>query len=240
MARLYVPREEIREVIPLKSRDLRYLIRVLRLGEGDELEVFDGEGGRYRARILQEDRGWFLQVLEELEPEPLPKLRIVLGQGILKGEKMKWVIQKATELGVSEIVPLETSRSIPVYEEEELGLKLRRWQRIAEEAARQSNRSTVPLVQRPMSLQRFSDRCEGFRVAFWEGATIPLREVRTPGDVQEVDVVIGPEGGFSEGEAAYLEGEGFVLLSLGPRILRAETAAIAVLALLQHLWGDLG
>lgn len=241
MPRLFIPPEEIRGRIGLKPRDVRYLVRVLRLEEGDEVVVFDGRGQRYRCRLLEEGGRWSLEVSEELPPEPEPPLRVVLGQGLLKGEKMKWVIQKSTELGVWRIVPLITARSIPIYEEGEVGLKVMRWRRIAEEASKQSNRASVPHIEGPVALEEFAQQAPGLKVALWEGATTPLREVLPRGEPpKEISVVIGPEGGLSEPEAVMLEQEGFSLCSLGPRVLRSETATLAALALLQHLFGDLG
>jgi len=241
MPRLFIPPEEIRGRIGLKPRDVRYLVRVLRLEEGDEVVVFDGRGQRYRCRLLEEGGSWSLEVSEELPPEPEPPLRVVLGQGLLKGEKMKWVIQKSTELGVWRIVPLITTRSIPIYEEGEVGLKVMRWRRIAEEASKQSNRASVPHIEGPVVLEEFARQAPGLKVALWEGAMTPLREVLSRGErPEEMSVVIGPEGGLSESEAVMLEQEGFSLCSLGPRVLRSETATLAALALLQHLFGDLG
>lgn len=240
MARIFIPPERIADTLQLQSREIRYLVRVLRLEPGDEVVVFDGEGKQYRAGLFEEGGRWWLELRERLPAVAEPPVRIVLGQGLLKGEKMKWVIQKATELGVSEIVPLLTARSIPLYEGEEASLKAKRWRRIAEEASRQCNRATVPEVAEPMDLTGFVQRTGGMKVALWEGATRSLREIEDEGTPREIALVVGPEGGLSEEEAAFLEGEGFTLVSLGPRVLRAETAALAVLSLMGHIFGDLG
>jgi 16S rRNA (uracil1498-N3)-methyltransferase len=243
MPRFYVPQEEIKEVIPLKARDLRYLIRVLRLEEGDEVEIFDGYGGRYLSRLFQEEGKWFLKIYERLQPEPPPSLKLILGQSLLKGEKMSFVIQKATELGVWEVIPILSLRSVPLLEEEEsIVLKQKRWQRIAEEASRQSNRATVPQIRNPLRLEEFLPQARGLKIAFWENSRLPLREVLKEIKTipQEVTLLIGPEGGFSEREAVKIEENGFHLCSLGPRILRAETAALSALTLIQHHFGDMG
>ena len=241
MARILVPPERMDEKIPLQSREIRYLVRVLRLEEGDEVVVFDGCGRQFRSRLFVEGGKWWLEIEEELPAETAPPVRIVLAQGLLKGEKMKWVIQKATELGVAEIVPLVTARSIPIYEEEAAELKVSRWRRIAEEASRQCNRASVPSVRRPVALGEFAKEASGLKIALWEEAATPLREGLSGGQrPEEISVVIGPEGGLSEPEAVMLEQEGFSLLSLGPRVLRSETAALSALALLQHIFGDLG
>jgi len=243
MPRFYVPHEEIRDIIPLKTRDLRYLVRVLRLEEGDEVEVFDGYGGRYLSRLFQEEGKWFLKIYERLQPEPDPSLKLILGQSLLKGDKMSFVIQKATELGVCEIMIILSLRSVPVLEEEEsINLKQKRWQRIAEEASRQSNRATVPSIRGPLRLEEFLSQSRGLKIAFWEKAQLSLKrvlsEIKTA--PEKVTLLIGPEGGFSEREAVKIEENGFYLCSLGQRILRAETAALSAITLVQHHFGDIG
>lgn len=241
MRRLYIPSEEIGPRIKLKPRDLRYLLRVLRLEPGDLVEVFDGKGNRYKTRIVEYEDGYFLEVLEELEPETAKTLKISLGQGILKGEKMKWVIQKATELGVDKIIPVKSSRSVPFFEGNEAKKKAERWRKIAQEAARQSNRSTVPEVCEPMDLDEFLEQAGGTKLAFWEKAEKRLKEaLEEMQPCGEVTLLVGPEGGFSDREALLINREGFTLCQLGERILRAETAALVALTLTQYLYGDIG
>ena len=241
MARIYIPKERITpEEIALKPREIRYLIKVLRLGEGDEVTVFDGEGREYRARLLEEG-GFYLQVEEEMEPQRESPLSITLAQGVLKGEKMKWVIQKATELGVRRIVPLFVARSVPVWEEERGKEKISKWQLIAQEAAKQSNRTVVPEVTEAMSPEKFLNEAQGLKILLWEEERRGLRELlKDISPSPEVTLVIGPEGGFTEEEVILFQQEGFLVAGLGKRILRAETAALAALAILQHLYGDLG
>lgn len=241
MRRLYVPSEEIGPRIKLKPKDLRYLLRVLRLESGDLVEVFDGKGNRYKTRIVEYEDGYFLEVIEELEPETAKALKIYLGQGILKGEKMKWVIQKATELGVDRIIPVRSSRSVPLFEGNETNKKVERWRKIAQEAARQSNRSTVPEVSEPMELDEFLEHAKGTKLAFWEKAEKRLKQALE--EIQrrdEITLLIGPEGGFSDREASLINREGFTLCQLSERILRAETAALVAVTLTQYLYGDIG
>jgi len=243
MPRFYVPQEEIKDIIPLKTRDLRYLVRVLRLEEGDEVEIFDGYGGRYLSRLFQEEGRWYLKIYEKLEQDSPPSFKLILGQSLLKGDKMSFVIQKATELGVWDIIPILSLRSVPILEEEEsILLKQKRWQRIAEEASRQSNRATVPSIRGPLRLEEFLSQSKGLKIAFWEKSRLPLRRVldkikTTP---EEVTLLIGPEGGFSEREAVKIEENGFYLCSLGQRILRAETASLSAITLIQYHFGDIG
>ena len=243
MPRIYIPPERITgEQVPLQSREARYILTVLRLEPGDEVTVFDGEGNEYRTDLTEDYQGGvYLTIQEELQPERESPVRITLGQGLLKGEKMKFVIQKATELGAARIIPLVTSRSIPIVEGERESLRLKRWQRIAEEAAKQSNRTVVPEIEAIQELADFLAQSAGARMMLWEGEPIPLREVL--GEIDPtvgITLLIGPEGGFSEEEVSAAQAQGFLVAGLGKRVLRAETAALSVLSIVQHLFGDLG
>jgi len=243
MPRVYIPPERIRdEGIPLQSREARYILTVLRLGPGDEVTVFDGEGREYRTELVEDyDAGMYLAIQEELSPQRESPLRITLGQALLKGERMKFVIQKATELGVDRIIPLVTSRSIPIVEGERESLRRERWRRIAQEAAKQSGRTIVPEVETIHELGDFLAQSEGTRVMLWEGEPTPLREVAKKIDPQAgITLLIGPEGGFSEAEVSAAQDQGFLVAGLGQRVLRAETATLSVLSIVQHLFGDLG
>jgi len=246
MPRVYIPPERITgEAIPLQSREARYILTVLRLGPGDEVTVFDGEGREYRT-VLTEDYegGMYLAIQEELSTQRESPFRITLGQALLKGERMKFVIQKATELGVDRIIPLVTSRSIPIVEGERESLRIERWRKIAQEAAKQSGRTVVPEIGAIHELADFlaqSEGSKGPKVMLWEGEPTPLREVAAKIDPQGgITLLIGPEGGFSEAEVSAAQDQGFLVAGLGQRVLRAETASLSVLSILQHLFGDLG
>jgi 16S rRNA (uracil1498-N3)-methyltransferase len=243
MPRIYIPPERITgEQIPLQSREARYILTVLRLGQGDEVTVFDGAGNEYRTELTEEyDTGMYLAIQEKLRPERESPLRITLGQALLKGERMKFVIQKATELGVDKIIPLLTSRTIPLLEGERESLRVERWQRIAQEAAKQSGRAMVPRIEAVHELADFLPRGTGIRLMLWEGEPTPLREAVKKIDAPAgITLLIGPEGGFSEGEATAAQAQGFLVAGLGQRVLRAETATLSVLSIMQHLFGDLG
>ena len=243
MPRVYIPPERIRdEGILLKSREARYILTVLRLSPGDEVTVFDGEGREYRTELSEDyDAGMYLAIQEELSPQRESPLRIVLGQALLKGDRMKFVIQKATELGVDRIVPLVTSRSIPIVEGERESLRRERWCRIAQEAAKQSGRTVVPEIETIHELGDFLAQGEGARLMLWEGEPTSLREVAHKIDPHAgITLLIGPEGGFSEAEVTAAQNQGFLVAGLGQRVLRAETATLSVLSIIQHLFGDLG
>jgi 16S rRNA (uracil1498-N3)-methyltransferase len=243
MPRIYIPPERIDDgEISLQSREARYILAVLRLGPGDEVMVFDGEGREYRTALTEDyEGGIYLSIQEELNPERESPLRITLGQGLLKGEKMKFVIQKATELGVDRIIPIVSSRSIPLVEGERETLRIERWRRIAQEAAKQCGRTVVPEIAPIHELDDVLSQDEGTRVLLWEGEPTPLRDVIEEIDPKgEITLIIGPEGGFSETEVLKAQDQGFLVAGLGQRILRAETASLSVLSILQHRFGDLG
>ncbi|MBN1254184.1 MAG: 16S rRNA (uracil(1498)-N(3))-methyltransferase [Deltaproteobacteria bacterium] len=243
MPRIYVPPERIAgEEISLQSREARYILTVLRLNPGDEVTVFDGEGREYRTELSEDyDAGMYLAIQEELSPQRESPLRITLGQALLKGERMKFVIQKATELGVDRIIPLLTSRSVPIVEGERESLRRERWRRIAQEAAKQSGRTIVPEIEAILELADFFAQGEGARVMLWEDEPTPLREIANKIDPHAgITLLIGPEGGFSEAEVTAAQDQGFLVAGLGQRVLRAETATLSVLSIIQHLFGDLG
>jgi 16S rRNA (uracil1498-N3)-methyltransferase len=243
MPRVYIPQERITsERIALQSKETRYILTVLRLGPGDEVTVFDGAGNEYRTEITEdEERGIYLTIQEEMRPARESPLQITLGQALLKGERMKFVIQKATELGVNRITPLVTSRTIPLVEGERESLRIERWQRIAQEAAKQSGRTMVPQIETIRELADFLTQTAGARIMLWEGEPTPLREVVKKIDAQAgITLLVGPEGGFAEEEVTAAQAQGFLVAGMGQRVLRAETATLSILSIIQHLFGDLG
>jgi len=243
MRRLFIAPDRIGgEEIFLQAREIRYLIRVLRLEPGDQVIVFSGEGREFVTELIcDEPRGFSLVIRETFEPQRESPLRLTLAQGLLKGEKMKFVIQKTTELGVASIIPLVTSRAIPMVEQARETLRLQRWEKVAQEAAKQSGRVTVPRVHPFMQFEELLDSKEGTGLILWEDEPFPLgRALSTLGSPEMLTVAIGPEGGFSEQEMTAAQKSGFVSAGLGARVLRAETAAVAVVSILQHTFGDLG
>jgi 16S rRNA (uracil1498-N3)-methyltransferase len=260
MPRIFLPNTSIKEKhISITGEKARYLFSVLKCRKGDELNIFDDQGNCLKAMILKADKKEVLvEVLETFSCNTESRVNIILVQGLLKGQKMDLIIQKATELGVKEIQPVITGRS-QTSETRKVG----RWQKIAEEASRQSGRSVVPLIHEPVKLNDFLEGIDKMQrngetekgrhgemhgFIFWEEEGIPLREeilkfspspiLRFP--VSPIHLLIGPEGGFTKDETALAESKGFLITSLGKRILRAETAAIAAITLIQFLLGDLG
>ncbi len=223
--------------ITLSGEDVRHIATVLRMKTGDELLLCDGQGTEYFARITQVNKSEIgTEITGQSKREPrFP--RILLGQGLPKSDKMDWIAQKATELGVASIVPIVTERTIVKVRDEEK--RVSRWQKIAREAAMQSNRPDIPLVEKIQIYGRYLDTLttdsETLLLFPWEEGTQPVKEVlRKSQDSKKIVVLIGPEGGFSAKEAELAKGKGFHLVSLGQNILRTETAAIAALSMIGY------
>jgi 16S rRNA (uracil1498-N3)-methyltransferase len=241
MRRLFLSEIDPSAETRIVGEKAHYLSTVLRLKKGEELILFDGRGASYRTRITgitkREVRAEILGIDRTEAESPLDMCLI---QGLLKGDKMDLVVQKTTELGVKEIIPAVTGRS--QFRDTR---KVPRWRKIAEEAAQQCGRTTVPHVHDTLLFEEiFSSsgiraRCRG--LLFWEeegtGFHQALQDLEASGPLS---IAVGPEGGFTREEAAIGESAGLLITSLGTRILRAETAAIATAAILQFSFGDLG
>jgi 16S rRNA (uracil1498-N3)-methyltransferase len=222
--------------------ELRHLTRVLRLKPGDPVILFDGEGKDYQATIkrVTDRRASFLLIPEPLPETPEPSVRIILGIGLLKSSKLEWLIQKATELGVGEILPFHSLRVVPRPEETAVRNRLGRWERIAAEAAKQCRRSRIPRIHPPCSFTAaLTAFPEAARIFLWEKEKDRTLSGVLNSPSPAVYALVGPEGGFSAEEAKEAKAAGFSPVRLGPRILRAETAGLAIVTLLQFLCGDL-
>ncbi len=220
----------------LDERSRHYLREVLRLAPGAAIEVFDGLGGRYAGEI---DAAFQSVVLGPREDAPRPAVEMTLLFALARGEKNDLVVQKATELGAARIVPFVAARSVVRLEGAKGEERAARWRRIAGEAARQCGRADVPEVSPPGTLgAALSALAPGTRTFAFQPGGQPLGAIEKDGAVA-IAAVVGPEGGLGEEEVAACERAGAVQASLGPRILRAETAAMVALALLQARFGDL-
>lgn len=226
--------------IHITGDDAHHISRVLRLRKGDPLVVCDGNGTDYSAAILdispQEIR---LAITGAAPTLSEPGLKVTLYQGMPKGDKMDWIIQKTVELGVSHIVPVITERSIARPDSAKAAKKQERWQKIAAEAAGQSGRGVIPVVEAPVSWKQMCDRVSPEEtVVFYEGGGAPLSSL-VGRDKTELAVIIGPEGGFSAEEITALTEMGVKTATLGPRILRCETAPLAALSIIMSLSGNM-
>ena len=250
--RFYVPPEQIypaQNAAFIQGPEVRYLSRVLRLGPGDRVRIFNGQGEEYLAQIQELSGQRVRLALEELlETQSTSReadLSIVLCQGIPKGDKMELILQKGTELGVMRFIPLLTERTIVQLAEARVEKRQQRWQRVAAAASRQCQRVLVPQVETARPLTEVLESIPPGELGLipWENETeMSLKKVirNWIGSPPPVWVFIGPEGGFTTTEVHQARKAGVIPVSLGPRILRTETAGLAVLSLLLYEWGDLG
>lgn len=235
VSRVLSPNREI----TLEGDAAHYIRNVLRLRKHDTLRLFDGSGGEFRAELLLVSRkqvrvrvGEWTEVLSE------SPLRLNLAIGISRGERMDFVIQKSVELGVAGIRPLVTERSVVRLDAGRALQKMEHWQRIAQNACEQCGRDTVPQVEEPVRLNEWIADTSGHRYFMDPRATTGFAQ--PDAKPAEILLLCGPEGGFSSHERDLAETSGFTGVSLGPRILRTETAVLAGMAVIQSLWGDLG
>ncbi len=249
MARLFVePQKLTEEVVVLADEDHRYLTRVLRLGVDDTVTLFDGKSVEATARITRVGpRALELKIEERHAVSAIDRPHVTVIQALAKGDKLDLVVQKATELGAARIIPVTTTRAIARLDANTLRTMSRRsrWQKIAREAARQSGRLDVPEVEGVTALTTAMQASpkDALKLLLWEGARqTTLRSVLPPLDEapQQIVIAVGPEGGFTVEEVEAARHAGFVPVGLGPRILRTETAALVVLAILGYALGDLG
>ena len=222
-----------------------HLARVLRLRPGDTVIAVDGSGHDYAVRLEHvgegEATGTIVGIATRAVESPLA---ITLVQGVPKGDKMELIVRAATELGVACVVPALTERTIVRLEPARWRERSRRWQRVAKEAAKQSRRAVIPEVDIPRPLEAALERTAGagLRLCLWEGEATPLARTLDSLDAPPptVAVLVGPEGGLGRDEVLRARARGWQVASVGPRILRTETAGPALIAILQHHWGDLG
>lgn len=218
-----------------------HVARVLRLGAGDPITLFDGSGTDFPARIVATGkRGVTVDVGPGITIDNESPLAITLLQGIGRGPRMDLVLQKATELGVAAVRPLQTSRTVVRLDDERTGQRLQHWRRILISAAEQCGRSTLPVLHPPASL---ADALAAESATPWRFFLDPEAPAGLPAGIagaRATAILVGPEGGLSPEERARAVAGGWLGLRLGPRILRTETAPLAALSILQYLAGDLG
>ncbi len=227
--------------VPLADETYHHLAVVLRLAVGDDILLLDGNGSVCHCRIADlQKRGGRAKVLQRWQ-ETDTAFPIHLLQALPKGDKMDLILQKGTELGIRQFSPLFCQRSVPKKAVERSEQRCRRWQRIVSEAARQSRRPLLPRVDAPRELTKVLADCdEELRLMLWEEGSRLLHTALPDVAPASLALLVGPEGGFNREEARQAMESGFQPVSLGPRILRSETAGFAVTAILQHRYGDLG
>ncbi len=238
--RIYIDQAlAITDSVLLNESASHYLSKVLRMQEGRELIVFNGQGGEYFAQIKELGKKHVsIQINQFVEANRQSPLDLHLAIGISRGERMDWVLQKATELGVTQIIPLITERTEVKIKGEKQDKKMQHWQQIIISACEQCQRNLLPILQEPQAIDNWLKTVStDYRFVLHHRNDQSLSESSAP---KSVTLLIGPEGGLSEEEIILAENEKFQSLRLGPRVLRTETAPIAAISLVQYLWGDLG
>lgn len=245
LRRFFVPEDRVHADCPdITGSEAGHICRVLRLSAGDEVELFDGTGSGYRAQIVSANPDQVrLSIVESYPLATESHARITLAQGFLKESKMDDLIRPLTEMGIHCWRPFYAVRSVSRPKAKGLGKRLDRWRKKALEAVKQCRRARIPIIEPADSLMDVLKVSDGFdlKIFFWEGEplAVKLPEQALPSPLS-VLAVVGPEGGFSEGEVQMARELGFLICGLGPRILRAETAALAACTVLQYRFGDMG
>jgi 16S rRNA (uracil1498-N3)-methyltransferase len=252
LPRFFSPqRISVGQVVELSSVAAHHASRVLRLGQGDEIILFDGSGGEYRATIGVVNKGAVVVAVDKyLDIERESRLDITLAQTVCANDKMDWIVQKGVELGVKRIQPLVTKRGVVKLSDERAEKRIKHWQHVIIAACEQCGRNRVPPMMPLISLSKWlgdqvserrnqgADYPPGSYFMLSPAAKKGLRDLPALPAAAPLTLLVGPEGGFTiEEEAAALTAE-FVPLQLGGRILRTETAALAAVAAMQALWGD--
>ncbi|MGD8808070.1 MAG: 16S rRNA (uracil(1498)-N(3))-methyltransferase [Gammaproteobacteria bacterium] len=239
--RIYLNSSPADGQLALEPAEAHYLATVLRLRAGDEVTAFNGRGVEWNTRVRGlTRRAGLLEVLDTRSPLAESNLQLTLVQGVVKSEAMDTIVQKATELGVSRIVPVVTEYCVVRLDEDRSARRLAHWQRVARSACEQSGRHRPPEITSPISFEDYLDRSAagGLRLMLDpRGRADTLHELPTA--AAAVDVIVGPEGGFGPRDEALVTDGAILRLRFGPRVLRADTAAISVCAFAQQRWGDL-
>jgi 16S rRNA (uracil1498-N3)-methyltransferase len=228
----------------ITGSDAGHICRVLRLSTGDAVELFDGSGKAYRAQIVSASpKRVTFTIQDTVDQLSQSRLRITLAQAMLKDRKMDDLIRQLTELGLDCWMPFYAARSVPVSGKKGLAKRLGRWKKIALEAVKQCRRTRIPQIKPMTDFDQLLHASEAYplKIMFWEEAAEPFdmpERIRVrPANVL---LVVGPEGGFDPAEVRRAKAQDFFTTGLGPRTLRAETAALAALALTQYCFGDMG
>lgn len=226
----------------ITGEEFTHLKKVLRLGPGDSAAVFNGRGLELFGRIESiGQRSAIISIEGRSEGEKESPVKLTLLQGLLKGDRPEFIVQKATELGVMAVCFYMTVRTVPRVDGESAEKKLLRWKKAAIEGAKQCGRSTLPQITLASGLKEAVQDTEAeLKLILWEKEkSVCLKELLSGRSPRSAALLVGPEGGFSDDEAALAEKAGFLKAGMGPRILRAETAALAAAAIVQYAFGGL-
>ena len=229
----------------LNGGEARHIGKVLRLGIGDTLYFLDESGWEYQTVITSKSSKIVeVEIVKKSPPQKDSSITITLGQSLPKAQKMDYIVQKATELGVSSIIPFLSTRSVLSLDEERSKRKRIRWQKIALEATKQCGRVVVPQIEAIVPFKEILEKCDdnSLKIMLWEDEkSNKLKDVlKNTQPLPKVIFLVGPEGGFTPEEVDMAIHADFQTVSLGRYILRTETAGICLLGILQYEWGDLG
>lgn len=245
MHRFFIP-QLYNEEMYLEGVNARHIGRVLRMQPGDKLQIVSDDGVSALAQVMSIDgERVYVRCLEKLSESHEPRVKLVLAQGLAKGEKMDFIIQKAVEMGAYSIVPVAMEHSVVRLEGVKAAKKVERWQKIAESAAKQSKRDIIPQVQpvQTMAQMLANNPCQTKIIAYECEDRLSLKAALREADaanISELLLIIGPEGGISESELELARSAGAVPVTLGRRILRAETAGLVAISAIFYETGDLG
>jgi len=221
---------------PLPEAQAHYIGRVLRLAVGDAVQLFDGSGQEFVGELVEVGKKSVqVELREQFSGQTESPLRIHLGQGLSRGERMDWAIQKATELGVAEITPLVSERCEVRLKDERADKRLAHWRQIAISACEQCGRSRVPTINPPLGLGDWLAQTAADLKLVLHPVAEPLAGHARPASLA---FLIGPEGGLSDAEVQLAQQAGYHSARLGPRVLRTETAPVVAISVAQQLWGD--
>lgn len=238
MRNFYLPgcAREVGSQFELPIELQRHVVKVLRYAPGAHLQLFDGAGTIAEIRLLEEGRAEIV----DLDITPAPSCQLNLIQGLPKGDKLELVLQKGTELGVNHFSVVEMERSVSRMKSERSDKRSGRWRKIVQEAARQCRQPYLPKLELEQSYeQAVTQSRSDEKLLLWEEGGLSLTDVLPDSPVRSLTVIVGPEGGISPEEVRVAEGAGYKAVGLGPRILRTETAGLAIMSVLQYLYGDL-
>ncbi|MDI3324658.1 16S rRNA (uracil(1498)-N(3))-methyltransferase [Pontibacterium granulatum] len=225
------------QVVELSDAVVQHVCRALRMRVGDPIVLFNGDGNEYHAQLESvEKRRASVRILKVTQPAVESPLQIRIGQSLSRGERMDYAVQKATEMGMQRMFPLFSERCEVKLNNERQDKRIRHWQQVAISACEQSGRCAVPTINAPQTLEQWVQQEDAeLKLVLHHHTATPLGAFTPP---QSVALLIGPEGGLTEEEVELARDHGFQPVAFGPRVMRTETAPVAALALLQHLWGD--
>ena len=238
--------ESIGSSLLIAGSDAKHVCNVLRMKPGDFIYLFDNAGFDYKAKIVSTSPAKVaVSIIERFPSKAESSLKIILAQAFLKDRKMDTLVRHITELGVNAFIPFFAQRSVARPDQHRLKARMDRWKKIAGEALKQCGRGEIPEMHVADSFEAmlgFGKGCDA-KIVFWENEFTPIHSDRLGSPdkpVRRIAIVLGPEGGFTKEEIEKAKSSGFLSASLGPRILKADTAAVAACALVQYLFGDMG